>query len=90
MREGVVTDDVSGRDDLPDDVGSLADVAADQEEGLDVDRLSFTHALCVLKRYLPDFQRADPEDWPWLQKRMQRELRDQRLPERRLRTNPPS
>jgi len=62
--------------------------AADQEEGLDVDRLSFTHALCVLKRYLPDFQRAEREDQPDLRQRMQRELRENRLPERRLRSNP--
>jgi Insertion element 4 transposase N-terminal/Transposase DDE domain len=62
--------------------------AASQEEGLDVDRLSFPHALCVLKRYLPDFQRAVREDQPDLHRRMQRELRENRLPQRRLRSNP--
>jgi hypothetical protein len=62
--------------------------AASHEEGLDVDRLSFTHALCVLKRYLPDFQRAQREDLPDLQRRMQGELRENRLPPRRLRSNP--
>jgi len=62
--------------------------AADQEEGLDVDRLSFTHALCVLKRYLPDFQRARRDDWLALQQRLSRELRENLLPARRLRSNP--
>jgi Insertion element 4 transposase N-terminal/Transposase DDE domain len=69
-------------------VRALMVQAASQEEGLDVDRLSFTHALCVLKRYLPDFQRAEPEDQPDLHRRMQRELRENRLPPRRLRSNP--
>lgn len=62
--------------------------AASQEQGLDVDRLSFTHALCVLKRYLPDFQRIDPNDRPWLQRSLMRELLCNRLPERKLRSNP--
>jgi hypothetical protein len=62
--------------------------AACQEEGLDVDRLSFTHALCVIKRYLPDFQRVQREDLPDLQRRMHSELRENRLPARRLRSNP--
>ncbi|HEY5001841.1 MAG TPA: hypothetical protein VII61_01720, partial [Ktedonobacteraceae bacterium] len=62
--------------------------AASQEQGLDVDRLSFTHALCVLKRYLPDFQRIDPNDRPWLQRSLMRELLRNRLPERKLRSNP--
>lgn len=62
--------------------------AASQEEGLDVDRLSFTHALCVIKRYLPDFQRIQREDLPDLQQRMHRELRENLLPARRLRSNP--
>lgn len=61
---------------------------ANQEEGLDVDRLSFTHALCVLKRYLPDFQRCEPQDRPWLQERMARDCSAIRVPERILRTNP--
>jgi hypothetical protein len=62
--------------------------AASHEEGLDVDRLSFTHALCTVKRYLPDFQRAEPRDLPALSQRMQRDMRDKRLPPRRLRSNP--
>ncbi len=62
--------------------------AASQEPGLDVDRLSFTHALCVLKRYLPDFQRAASADWPALHLRMARDLRRKRLPARQLRSNP--
>jgi hypothetical protein len=69
-------------------VRSLMLDAATQQEGLDVDRLSFTHALCVIKRYLPDFQRAVPQDWPWLQDRMAAELRCNQVPPRRLRTNP--
>ena len=62
--------------------------AASHEEGLDVDRLSFTHALCTVKRYLPDFQRAEPQDLPMLSRRMHQDLRDKRLPPRRLRSNP--
>lgn len=62
--------------------------AASQQDGLDVDRLSFTHALCVLKRFLPDFQRAHRDAWPALQQRLLRALREKRLPPRRLRSNP--
>jgi hypothetical protein len=69
-------------------VRSLMLQSASQVEGLDVDRLSFSHALCVLTRYLPDFQRAEPADRPVLHQRMQRELREQLLPPRVLRSNP--
>src|SRR5260370_885061 len=56
---------------------------AAQQHDWDHDRLSFTHAVQVLTLVLPDFQRAQPAEWPWLQ-----ELGTVVLPERHLRSNP--
>jgi Transposase DDE domain/Insertion element 4 transposase N-terminal len=56
--------------------------------GLDPDRLSFTHAVQVLTLLLPDFQRAQPADWPWLEHWLLDELGTVVLPERQMRSNP--
>lgn len=61
---------------------------AAQPRGLDPDRLSFTHAVQVLTLVLPDFQRAQPADWPWLEHWLLDELCSVVLPERQLRSNP--
>ncbi len=61
---------------------------AAQQHDLDPDRLSFTHAVQVLTLVLPDFQRAQPAEWPWLQQWLLQELGTVVLPERHLRSNP--
>src|SRR5260370_27055821 len=61
---------------------------AAQQHDWDHDRLSFTHAVQVLTLVLPDFQRAQPAEWPWLQQWLLQELGTVVLPERYLRSNP--
>jgi hypothetical protein len=61
---------------------------AAQSQALDVDRLSFTHALCVIECALPEFQLTDPVEHPALHERLQADLLAGQLPARRLRTNP--
>lgn len=55
--------------------------------GLDPDRLSFTHALQIIRQYVPTLQMLDPQDWPSIQQRLRREISEVHLPERRLRIN---
>jgi hypothetical protein len=59
-----------------------------RERDLDPDRLSFTHAIQILRQYLPSLQMLSPEHWPALQARMRQEMAEGRLPQRRLRINP--
>ena len=54
----------------------------------DPDRLSFTHALQVMQEAISEFQMTAPELLPQLYQRMLRDIAAERLPERRLRTNP--
>lgn len=61
---------------------------AAQCQGLDPDRLSFTHAVQVITLLMPDFQRAEPADWPILQQWLLGELCTCLVPERQLRSNP--
>lgn len=68
-------------------IRSLMHAAAVQAD-LDPDRLSFTHALNVLHAAIPEFQMTAPELLPRLYERLLHDLASQRLPERRLRTNP--
>lgn len=59
-----------------------------RERGEDPDRLSFTHAIQILRQYLPSLQMLDASHWPALLARMRQEIAQGRLPERRLRLNP--
>jgi hypothetical protein len=54
---------------------------------VDPDRLSFRHAVQIIRQYLPCLQMLDPEQWPALQMRMQQEIAAVRLPARLLRIN---
>ena len=54
----------------------------------DPDRLSFTHALQVIQDAIAEFQMTATELLPNLYQRMLRDIAAERLPERRLRTNP--
>lgn len=55
---------------------------------LDPDRLSFSGAVRVLQRAVPEFQMTTPEQLPALYQRLLRDIGRKRLPERRLRSNP--
>jgi hypothetical protein len=54
---------------------------------VDPDRLSFVHAVELVRDALPEFQLVAPSDHPALMARMLREIAAKRLPERRLRIN---
>jgi hypothetical protein len=56
--------------------------------GTDSDRLSFVHALNVIRDAIPEFQMTTPEQWPQLYTRLLRDIADRLLPARRLRSNP--
>lgn len=58
------------------------------QEGIDPDRLSFTHALHVVQHSLQDFGQTDSQDHPALKKRLLCELLEERLPPRKLRFLP--
>ena len=58
------------------------------QAGLDPDRLSFVHALEVIREALPEFQMTTAADLPRLAARLLRDLARQLLPPRRLRSNP--
>lgn len=58
------------------------------QEGIDPDRLSFTHTLRVVQDALPDFALAAPECVPFLHHRLLREILRGRLPDRRPRIHP--
>jgi hypothetical protein len=55
---------------------------------IDPDRLSFTHALQVIQDAIAEFQMTAVELLPNLYRRMLRDIAAERVPERRLRTNP--
>ncbi len=55
---------------------------------VDPDRISFVHALHVIQRAVPDFQKTAREDLPRLSDRMLRDITDELLPPRRPRANP--
>jgi hypothetical protein len=58
-----------------------------QERGEDPDRLSFAHAVHIIRQYVPSLQMLDPASWPALQKRMRQEIAAVCLPQRHLRIN---
>ncbi|MCZ7575320.1 MAG: IS4 family transposase [Ardenticatenaceae bacterium] len=55
---------------------------------LDPDRLSFVHALEVIRDAIPEFQMTTPEQLPALFARLLRDIAARPLPPRRLRSNP--
>jgi hypothetical protein len=55
---------------------------------VDPDRLSFVHALEVVRDAIPEFQLVVPEQVPLLYARLLLDLAAKRLPERRPRSNP--
>jgi len=62
--------------------------AAALKVDVDVDRLSFVHALEIVRDAVPEFQQVAPAHQPALYERLLREIAAKRLPERRLRINP--
>lgn len=62
--------------------------AAALHADIDPDRLSFVHALEVVRDAVPEFQLVAPAQHPALYTRMLREIAAKRLPERELRVNP--
>lgn len=60
---------------------------AARQVDIDPDRLSFVHALEVVRDAVPEFQLVAPADQPLLYARMLREIAAKRLLERRTRTN---
>ena len=61
---------------------------AAQQAHLDPDRLSFIGAIRVLQQAVPEFQMTAPEQLPALYQRLLRDIGRNRLPQRRLRSNP--
>jgi hypothetical protein len=58
------------------------------QAGIDPDRISFVHALHVIRDATPEFQMTTPEQRPQLYTRLLRDIADRLLPERRPRSNP--
>jgi hypothetical protein len=58
------------------------------QAGADPDRLSFVHAVRVIRDAIPEFQMAAPQEHPRLYARLLRDIAAGRLPPRRQRTNP--
>lgn len=58
-----------------------------RKRGLDPDRLSFAHAVHIIRQYVPTTQMLVPEHWPAAQERMREEIAAVRLPQRHLRIN---
>lgn len=56
--------------------------------GLDPDRLSFVGAIEVIRDAIIEFQMTSPPQLPHLYQRLLRDIAAERLPERRLRSNP--
>lgn len=61
---------------------------AAQPAQLDPDRLSCIGAVRVLQQAVPEFQMTPPEQRPALYQRLLRDMARNRLPPRRLRSNP--
>jgi hypothetical protein len=57
------------------------------EAEVDVDRLSFVHALEIVQDAIPEFQMTAPEHQDQLYERLLRDIASKRLPERRVRSN---
>lgn len=55
---------------------------------IDPDRISFVHALNVIHDAIPEFQMTAPEQLPQLYTRLLRDIADDLLPKRRLRSTP--
>lgn len=64
----------------------MADAA--QQEHMDPDRLSFTHALHLICEAIPEFQMTAPHQHESLYQRLLADIRRYRLPPRDLRSNP--
>ena len=62
--------------------------AAAVQADVDPDRLSFVHALEVMRDAVPEFQMVPPAQHPQLLQRLYRDMAAVRLPARRLRINP--
>jgi hypothetical protein len=62
--------------------------AAALQAGVDPDRLSFVHALEVIRDAVPEFQMTAPDQLPRLYRRLLGDIAAERLPARRLRSNP--
>jgi len=62
--------------------------AAALQADVDPDRLSFGHALEVVRDAVPEFQLVAPAQHPARYARMVREIAAKRVPERDLRVNP--
>ena len=58
------------------------------QAGIDPDRISFVHALNVIHDAIPEFQMTAPEQLSQLYTRLLRDIADDLLPERRLRSTP--
>jgi len=58
------------------------------QAGIDPDRISFVHALNVIRDAIPEFQMTAPEQLSQLYTRLLRDIVDDLLPERRLRSTP--
>jgi hypothetical protein len=58
------------------------------QAGVDPDRLSFVHALRVVHDAIPEFQMTAPDQLTELYARLLRDIADELLPVRRLRSNP--
>lgn len=56
--------------------------------GIDPDRISFVHSLNIVHDAIPEFQMTAPEQLPQLYTRLLRDIADDLLPERRLRSTP--
>lgn len=58
------------------------------EADLDPDRLSFVNAVEVIRDAIPEFQMTTPEQHPLLYARLLQDIAAEKLPQRRLRSNP--
>ena len=68
-------------------VRTLIHEAANEAE-VDPDRISFVGALRIIQEAIPEFQMVEKEQKEQLYKRLLRDIGEQRLPERRARSNP--
>ncbi len=68
-------------------VRKLIHEAANEAE-VDPDRISFVGALRIIQEAIPEFQMVEKEQKEQLYKRLLRDIGEQRLPERRARSNP--
>ena len=57
------------------------------EQRVDPDRLSFTHAVQIIRQFLPTVQVLRVQDWPALKARLCQQMGQVRVPQRLLRIN---